>query len=278
VVGVLIGGDEIPTGDSLRKDDRRTRPLIDKVAIVTGSGSGIGKAIALAFADAGARIVLCDINDETLARAQRELRELGATTLMMRADVTDAKQVNRMVEVVVETWGRVDILVNNAGGGGSARGLEITDEEWDTVVALNLKSQFLCCRAVAPHMERQSRGRIINIASNAGKYRSNTGIGGIHYSAAKAGVLQLTRSTAYVLGRSGVTVNAIAPGSVLSEAGVREYESMSVERRERILKETPLGRFARPEEIANIAVFLASDDSSYVTGATILASGGWCSS
>jgi 3-oxoacyl-[acyl-carrier protein] reductase len=252
--------------------------LIDRVAIVTGSGSGIGKAIALAFAGAGARIVLCDINDETLGRTQEELRRLGARILMMHVDVTDTTQVNSMVERVVETWGRVDILVNNAGGGGSGSGLGITDDEWDAVVALNLKSQFLCCRAVAPHMERQGYGKIINMASNAGKYRSNTGLGGIPYSAAKAGVIQLTRSTAYILGRKGITVNAIAPGSVLTEAGVREYDSMSVERRERILRETPLGRFARPEEIANIAVFLASDDSSYVTGATILASGGWCSS
>ncbi|HKV43108.1 MAG TPA: SDR family NAD(P)-dependent oxidoreductase [bacterium] len=251
--------------------------LLDRVAIITGSGSGIGKAIALAFAQAGAKIALCDINDEALAKTGESVGALGAEALPVRVDVTDPMQVNRMVEVVVGAWGRVDILVNNAGGGGGQSGLEMTDEEWDSVVDLNLKSQFLCCRAVVPQMERQGFGRIINMASNAGKYRSNTGIGGIHYGAAKAGVMQLTRVAAYVLGRKGITVNAIAPGSVLSEAGVREYESLAVDRRERILKETPLGRFASPEEIAGIAVFLASDDSSYVTGATILASGGWCS-
>jgi NAD(P)-dependent dehydrogenase (short-subunit alcohol dehydrogenase family) len=127
-------------------------------------------------------------------------------------------------------------------------------------------------------MESSAYGRIVNISSNAGKYRSNVGIGGIPYAAAKAGILQFTRSAAYALGRKGITVNAIAPGSVLTEKGLREYDALGSERRDRVLKETPLGRFARPGEIADIAVFLASRDSSFVTGATILANGGWCTS
>ena len=252
--------------------------LRGKVAVVTGAGMGIGRAIGQAFSAEGAKVALWDINGATVAEAAEELRRSGGEALGMTVDVTDVNQVDRVMGTVATEWGRIDILVNNAGGGGSVSGLGVTDEQWDDIVALNLKSQFLCCRAVAPYMERQRYGRIINMASNAGKYRSNTGIGGIPYGAAKAGVMQLTRHTGYVLGRHGITVNAIAPGSVLTEAGVREEQSLESERRQRILRETPLGRFGRPEEIANIAVFLASDDASYVTGATILASGGWCTS
>jgi NAD(P)-dependent dehydrogenase (short-subunit alcohol dehydrogenase family) len=252
--------------------------LRGRVAVVTGAGMGIGRVIGQAFSAEGAKVALWDINGATVAEAAEELRRSGGEALGMTVDVTDVNQVDRVMGTVATEWGRIDILVNNAGGGGSVSGLGVTDQQWDDIVALNLKSQFLCCRAVAPYMERQRYGRIINMASNAGKYRSNTGIGGIPYGAAKAGVMQLTRHTGYALGRHGITVNAIAPGSVLTEAGVREEQSLESERRQRILRETPLGRFARPEEIANIAVFLASDDASYVTGATILASGGWCTS
>jgi 3-oxoacyl-[acyl-carrier protein] reductase len=252
--------------------------LSGRAAIVTGAAMGIGFAIARAFAAEGAKVALWDMDAAAVAWAAAALRRSGGDVLDMAVDVTVTDQVDRATHTVAAAWGRIDILVNNAGGGGSAGGLDVTERQWDEILALNLKSQFLCCRAVAPLMERQGYGRIINMSSNAGKYRSNTGVGGIPYAAAKAGVMQLTRHTAYVLGRHGITVNAIAPGSVLTEAGVREERSLEPARRERILRETPLGRFARPEEIANIALFLASDDASYVTGATILASGGWCTS
>jgi NAD(P)-dependent dehydrogenase (short-subunit alcohol dehydrogenase family) len=252
--------------------------LTRKVAIVTGAAMGIGRSVAEAFSAHGAKVALWDINADAVAATAEELRASGGEARGTKVDVRDAAQVARAADAVAAEWGRIDILVNNAGGGGSVSGLDVAEQQWDDIVALNLKSQFLCCRAVAPYMERQRYGRIINMASNAGKYRSNTGIGGIPYGAAKAGVMQLTRHVAYAVGRHGITVNAIAPGSVLTEAGVREEQSLEPERRERILRETPLGRFARPEEIAAIAVFLASNDASYVTGATILASGGWCSS
>jgi 3-oxoacyl-[acyl-carrier protein] reductase len=252
--------------------------LTDRVAIVTGSAGGIGKAIAAAFAREGARLVLCDIDANGVTRTRQELQELCPSSLALQIDVTHGDQIGAMVEKTVATFGGVDILVNNVGGDWSRSGVMVSDAEWDRVIELNLKSQFLCCRAVVPEMERMSYGKIVNISSNAGKYRSNVGVGGIPYAAAKAGILQFTRSAAYALGRKGITVNAIAPGSVLSEKGLQEYESLGAERRKRVLKETPLGRFARPDEIAQIAVFLASNDSSYVTGATILANGGWCTS
>ena len=246
--------------------------LTDRVAIVTGAAQGIGKAIATAYAREGARLVLCDVNEPALSATEAEIRALGGSAMSRRVDVTDGAQVAAMVLDA----GRVDILVNNAGGGTGPKGLETSDAEWDAAVGFNLKSQFLCCRAVAAPMQRQGWGRIINIASNAGRYRSNTGFGGLAYSAAKGGVLQLTRTVAHALGRDGITVNAIAPGSVLSDRGQREFEALPADLRERVLAETPLGRFARAEEIASIAVFLASDDASYITGATIVANGGWC--
>jgi NAD(P)-dependent dehydrogenase (short-subunit alcohol dehydrogenase family) len=253
--------------------------LADRVAIVTGAAAGIGRAIALAFAREGAHVVLADVNGAGVDQVRQELEPQSPRSWSLQVDVTESSQVDEMVGKAVEAFGRVDILVNNAGGGGGVSGLMVSDADWDRVIALNLKSQFLCCRAVVPQMERQGYGRIVNISSNAGKYRSNVGtVGGIAYAAAKGGILQFTRSTAYALGRSGITVNAIAPGSVLTEAGLREYHSLAPERRDRVIKETPLNRFAQPDEIAQIAVFLASDDASYVTGATLLASGGWCSS
>ncbi len=145
-------------------------------------------------------------------------------------------------------------------------------------MALSLTSHLLWSQASAPAMIARGGGRIINIASNAGRYRSNTGSSGLSYSAAKGAVLQLTRTTAHELGRFGITVNAIAPGSVLTEAGVQEASELERDLYDRVMRETALGYFAPPEEIASIALFLASDDSSYVTGTTILASGGWCTS
>jgi 3-oxoacyl-[acyl-carrier protein] reductase len=250
--------------------------LRERVAIVTGAAQGIGKAIALAFAREGARVTLCDVADAALEATAAEVKAMGAPVRSARVDVTDSAQVTAMVDDVVAAWGRVDIVVNNAGGGIGPKGLATSDAEWDAVVDLNLKSQFLGCRAVAGPMRRQGWGRIINIASNAGRYRSNTGFGGLAYSAAKGGVLQLTRSVAHELGPDGITVNAIAPGSVLSARGWREFQALPGELRERVIAETPLRRFAEAEEIASIAVFLASDDASYVTGATIVANGGWC--
>ena len=252
--------------------------LRDKVAIVTGAASGIGRAIALAFAREGARIALTDIDQALLQRTRQEISGPRNNILALTADATKSGDVTETVEAVLREWNRVDILVNNVGGAIGAVGLDVTEDDWEATIALTLKSHYLGCRMVAATMRAQKKGRIINISSNAGKYRSNTGMGSFAYSAAKGGVQQLTRTIAHELGPFGITVNAIAPGSVLSEAGEQEFAALPDDLRERVMRETPLGYFADPQEIASIAVFLASDDSSYVTGTTILPSGGWCTS
>lgn len=251
--------------------------LEGKVAVVTGAASGIGRAIAAAFLDEGARTLIADVDRAALQRTCQELSEgRAAEALAFGGDATKATEVAEMMTTAVRQWGRVDVLVNNVGGNVGDGSLDGPELDWDATLALCFRSQFLCCREVAPLLRRQRSGRIINMSSNAGRFRSNTGVSSISYSAAKAAVLQFTRSTAHALGPFGVTVNAIAPGSVLSETGVREFEALDPDLRERVMRETPLGYFADPAEIASIAVFLASDDASYITGATIIANGGWC--
>ena len=250
--------------------------LAGRAAIVTGGAGGIGRAIVSTFLRQGCRVAVVDIDQEglrALSDAEPEDR-----VITIAADATQADTAASALEAVTARWGGLDILVNNVGGRIGPAGLDVPERDWLATLALCLTSQFLWSQAAAPAMIARGRGRIVNIASNAGRYRSNTGGSGLSYSTAKGGVLQMTRTTAHDLGCHGITVNAIAPGSVLTEAGVVEARDLAPDLHDRLMKETALGYFAPPEEIASIALFLASDDASYVTGTTILASGGWCSS
>ena len=244
-----------------------------KVAIVTGSSDGIGKAAALIFAAEGGQVVLNARGAERLETARAAIGAVGKPPLVMPGDASQAAVAERLAAETLRQFGRIDILVNNAGGGTSLRFLEeVTEADWDYTINSNLKSAFLCCKAVAPTMKAQRSGRIVNVSSVAGRNVSR--LSGPQYSSAKAGMLGLTRHLAQDLGPFGITVNAVAPGPTLVDRVAKKWELRSPEDRARIVGNIPLGRLGRPEEVAAVIAFLASDGAAYVTGVTIDVNGG----
>lgn len=253
--------------------------LNERVALVTGSTRGIGKAIALALAENGAHIILNSNESRDSDSVALEVKNLGRKSLFIQADVGDSQQVNQMVQQAVEAFGRLDILVNNAGinvgRGGRAPIHEFSEENWKKIINTDLDGVFYCSKYVAKHMISQEKGKIINISSIGGIVPLRLQIA---FVAAKAGVVNLTRGMALELAPYNINVNAIAPGSTLTE-GTRElFYSPDPERQklaESLLSHVPLKRPAMPEDIANAALFLASDDSDYVTGHILVVDGGW---
>ena len=247
--------------------------LTDRVALVTGASRGIGAATAVVLAERGARVAVSGRTVSDLERVAADIEKAGGQAVAIRCDVLDEAQVDDMVARAAEAWGRLDILVNNAGMGNQTKPMEeITLEEWDYMVRLNLHSVFLCVRAAAPHMKKQSWGRIINVSSFAGRNYSR--ISGPQYGAAKAGMLGFTRHMAVELGPHGICVNAVAPSVVLSERVKAKWEARTEEERRRILAGIPLGRLAEPRELATVIAFLASDDAGYVNGVSLDVNGG----
>jgi NAD(P)-dependent dehydrogenase (short-subunit alcohol dehydrogenase family) len=247
-----------------------------KVVVVTGPGRGIGRATARAFGAAGAHVVLAETISALLDSASAEFSG-EHRALPVRTDVTDPRSVQAMVDEAIATFGRIDVLVNNVGGGGGDNTLAESLEQWRQIIDLNLTSQFLCCKAVVPHMVTQRYGRIVNISSNAGRYLSRY-FAPISYCAAKAGVSALTRMLAWQLGQHNIRANAIEPGHVWTELTQEQWPGFPEELRTRIISEIPLGRMAKPEDIANAVLFLASEDSGFMTGATLEVNGGlWMS-
>lgn len=249
--------------------------LSGKTAIVTGARRGIGRAIALALAKEGANVVVSDISQKDCRKVVGEIERMGRRGLALKCDVSSSDDVEDMVKRTVAKFGRVDILVNNAGILTFKPFLELTDEDWDKTLNVNLKGQFLCARAVGRVMIKNKWGRIINIAS------ISSGGCGIafpliaHYTASKGGVIALTEALALELTSQGINVNAICPGAIDTDMskGVKEGGQLA-----QVLARIPKGRLGQPEEIASLAVFLASEESDYISGAAVVIDGGWLTS
>ncbi|NLN16239.1 MAG: SDR family oxidoreductase [Firmicutes bacterium] len=252
--------------------------LKDKVALVTGSGRGIGFAIARHLAKEGARVALCDIDGELAAKAADALRQEGFEALSYKVDVTDTPAIEAMVEDIVAQWGGIDILVNNAGVILVKKVLDITDEEWDWVFRVNARGTFACSRIVGRHMASRGGGVIINASSNSGK---TPGRFQAAYAASKFAVVGLTQALAMELGPYNIRVNAYCPGIVETDMWdyiderLAELTNTPVgQARRETVSQIPLGRAANEEDVAKVVVFLASDDSAYMTGQSLNICGG----
>ena len=243
--------------------------LKGKVILVTGAGRGIGRAIAVLAAREGARVALIDRDETTVRETLDQIHELGADGFLIIRDITLDQAIPEIIEEVRARWTRLDILVNNAGFDRPAGIFKIQDPEWDAVLGVHLKAAMAFIRAAMPIMKAQGYGRIVNLSSIYGK---TGGKGEIAYATAKAGLIGLTKSVAKEVGKFGVCVNAVLPGLTATPA----IQTMMAEKfKEQILSQTPLGRMAQPEEIAQAVIFLASDEASYITGACLEVSGGW---
>ena len=244
------------------------KKLKDKVAIVTGASRGIGREIALLFAKEGAKLVLTARNEALLKELAGEIQKSGAESPMIFAlDVKDARKVEEMTDKALDKYHRLDILVNNAGVTRDGLLLRLSDEDWDEVIDTNLKGAFHCMRAVAKIMMRQREGRIINMASVIGLIGN---AGQANYAASKAGIIALTKSAAKELGSRNVLVNAIAPGFIETDM----TGALSDEVKKTVLKNIPVGFLGKPIDVAKAALFLASEESNFITGQVLTVDGG----
>lgn len=259
----------------MERSDLDVYTLRDKVVIVTGGGAGIGKGIATEMAKAGATIVITEINLERAKTAENEIKAISSNALSVVADVTRIDQVDSMVQEVLQEFGTIDVLVNNVGGLlgtiGNVPFFETSTNFWDNIVNLNLKGTFLCTKAVAKVMvDQKKKGSVVNISSICDRVPWTTVI---PYGVAKAGVTNFTANMAVELGKYNIRVNAISPGRIQTPLSAELYRDKQDVRKAQ-LKSIPLGRFGTPDDIGRVAVFLASDAAGYVSGVTIVVSGG----
>ena len=247
--------------------------LKDRVAIITGGGSGIGREIAIKFSKSGSKLIIVDRRDDFANETVRLIENIGNEAISIKTDVTDFSQVKEMVTTALITFGKIDILVNNAGWDKLGPFVETTAEFWDAIIDLNLKGHIYCTRAVLDHMMERKRGVIINMASDAGKIGFR---GEVVYSAAKGGVIAFGKALAKEMGEHGIRINSVAPGPTetpMLQIGLEKnkyvFDEMML-----LKKQTPLGRFGTPEEVADLVLFLASDESKFITGQVISINGG----
>lgn len=239
--------------------------LSKKVSLVTGAGRGIGEAICRVFATKGVDIIVTDIDPELAQKVANEIEDLGRRSMAIRMDVSEPSDIDRAVNEALKRFSRIDIWVNNAGIGGRAMLDEMTEEQWERVIAVNLKGTFLGTQAAARVMKKQNYGRIINMSSRAGKGGS---YGHINYASSKAGIIGLTKSAARELGKFNITVNAIQPGFIETE--LTRHLSNDIKQPSQIV----LNRPGTPEDVAYAAAFLASDEAGWITGISLEVTGG----
>jgi len=241
--------------------------LEDKVALITGGARGIGRAIALTFAREGADVVVADVNFEIAAKTAAEIESLGVKSLALEMDVTNFEKVEEGVNKILDKMGKVDILVNNAGITKDNLLIRMSQADWDAVINVNLKGTFNCIKAVSRPMIKQRSGRIISIASIIGLMGNP---GQANYAASKAGIIALTKTVAKELASRNINANAVAPGFIQTEMTAKLPEDI----KKKMLEVIPLAKLGTPEDVANVCLFLASNESSYITGQTITIDGG----
>jgi len=247
--------------------------LKNKVAIVTGARRGMGRTHALTLAKAGAKVVVSDISLEDCEKVVKEIEKDGGKGLALKCDIAKKKEIEEMVKKTVKKWGRLDILVNNAGICQFKPFLDLTEEEWDRTININLKGYFLCAQAAAKEMAKQKRGVIVNIASVA---MGQVGIGMpniVHYCASKGGIVGMTEAMVVELAPLNIRVNVVAPGMI--ETPMIDPVMKDLQQKKGILARIPMHRMADAQEVSNLVLFLASDESSYMTGSTVVVDGGW---
>ncbi|NLX62323.1 MAG: 3-oxoacyl-[acyl-carrier-protein] reductase [Tissierellia bacterium] len=241
--------------------------LIDKVAVITGGSSGIGKATAIRFAKEGAKVIIWDVNLTDAEKVIEEIKEIGGIGKAYEVDVTDRKQIEEATNRVIEEFDKIDILINNAGITMDATLLKMKEEQWDKVIDINLKGTFNCGQVIAKHMAERQSGVILNAASVVGLYGN---FGQTNYAASKWGVIGMTKTWAKELGRENIRVNAVAPGFISTDMVKKIPEKVLNMMKEKAL----LGRLGTPEEVANAYLFLASDEASFITGTVLSVDGG----
>jgi len=238
-----------------------------KVAVVTGGARGIGKAISLVLAKEGADIVIFDLNDQEMQKTASEIEKMNVKTAYFSTNVTDSVQVQNNVNKVLDKFNKIDILINNAGITKDNLLLRMSEEEWDIVLSVNLKGAFNCTKAVLRPMLKQRTGKIVNVASIIGIMGN---IGQANYAASKGGLIAFTKSAAKEVASRNINVNAIAPGFIETDMTAKLPDDI----RQLMLKQIPLARFGKPEDVANLVLFLCSEDSNYITGHVIQIDGG----